>query len=222
MINKKNRSGESRIMNSGLKATIIRYSNAHDFDVEFENGMRVNASNYYNFTKGKIRAPMCVEKHGEYSTIINYNTNPWTVFKISNEDVERVVSVGFWSFGSGNSRKYIRHGSANLLLHRFLLDAACGFDVDHINGDTSDNRRSNLRICTHGENCKNVQVKERGFKGCYWHSQRKKWAAQIVSNGTHYFLGLFDCIEDATLAYDHAATELHGEFSNINSSRNAA
>ena len=216
MAGKKQRVGESNMMNIGLMATIVRYADAHDFDVMFENGIIVHAKNYHNFSNGKLRSPMFVENNGDYSTIINYNTNPWTTFKVNNEDVCSVTSMGFWSFGSGKNGKYIRHGSENVLLHRFLMNASIGNEVDHINGDTSDNRRINLRLCTHGENCKNIQVSGRGFKGCYWHGQRKKWAAQIVSNGKHYFLGLFDKKEDAIFAYDHASIGLHGEFSRPN------
>lgn len=91
--------------------------------------------------------------------------------------------------------------------------------VDHINRDTLDNRRENLRLATHSQNAIN-RGKHRdntsGYKGVSWFKRDQKWKAQIVTNRKHTYLGLFDNPIDAALAYDQAAKELHGEFANLN------
>lgn len=88
--------------------------------------------------------------------------------------------------------------------------------VDHANGDTLDNRKANLRICTNAENLRNRR-KERnstsGFKGAY--PSGKKWISRICYNGKTYQLGRFDTPEEAHAAYCGAATRLHGEFANF-------
>jgi hypothetical protein len=86
-------------------------------------------------------------------------------------------------------------------------------EVDHINGDPSDNRRENLRICTHAENMMNRKMHKSnaiGIKGVY--QNRNKFRAQIRVNGKVYRLGSFCTPQDAGAAYLAAASKLHGEF----------
>ena len=100
-------------------------------------------------------------------------------------------------------------------LHRVIMDAPTGVDIDHINGDTLDNRRANLRMASHGENIRNSKKPQNntsGFKGVYWHKQAKKWLAQIKCEAKHHYLGLFDTAEEASLVYETAARKLFGEF----------
>lgn len=89
--------------------------------------------------------------------------------------------------------------------------------VDHINGNTLDNQRINLRICTHQQNLCNrgsTRGNTSGFKGVVWHKHRRKWVAKIKVNYKTYHLGLYATPEEAHLAYQRAAATLHGEFSN--------
>lgn len=51
-----------------------------------------------------------------------------------------------------------------ILMHRQIMNAHSGVEVDHINGDPTDNRKSNLRLCTHSENGRNM-VKRANTKG---------------------------------------------------------
>ena len=88
-------------------------------------------------------------------------------------------------------------------------------DIDHINGIPSDNRIINLRSATHLQNMKNTSAhsnNKSGHKGVCWDGKRKKWLAQIISNGKYRFLGRFPDIADAVKAYALASKELHGEF----------
>lgn len=102
-------------------------------------------------------------------------------------------------------------------MHRMLLKPPEKFDVDHINGNGLDNRRSNLRICTREQNLRNRKInKTKGVKGVHWHETAEKWCAQITHNGKCQHIGLFQDRDEAAKAYDNKAKELFGEFANLN------
>lgn len=103
------------------------------------------------------------------------------------------------------------------LMHRLLLDAKPGESVDHIDGDGLNNRRSNLRKCTHMQNKWN-ETKLRasnksGFKGV---SQMprcpSRWVAHITVRGRNTYIGSYRTPEEAARAYDCAAYAHYGEF----------
>jgi len=97
---------------------------------------------------------------------------------------------------------------------RILMDVPAKLVVDHRNGNTLDNRKENLRVCTQGENILNSRVrhnKKEGLpKGVTRHG--KKYAARIRKDNMTSYLGTFIYIEDAEAAYKKAAEELHGQF----------
>jgi len=113
-------------------------------------------------------------------------------------------------------------------MHRIIMDAPPGVYVDHINGNSLDNRRENLRICSHSENVRNSKKMQfmRGkpttsrFKGVSKKKAKKydnnPWTSTICYNNKSTFLGYFKTEEDAARAYDAAAVELHGEFARTN------
>ncbi|WP_174958564.1 AP2 domain-containing protein [Burkholderia aenigmatica] len=90
-------------------------------------------------------------------------------------------------------------------------------DVDHRDGNTLNNQRKNLRVCTHAQNTCNRKMSRRntsGYKGVTWSKRDQRWQAQIMIGGKQKWLGLFDAPETAHQAYRRAAVELHGEFAN--------
>lgn len=97
-------------------------------------------------------------------------------------------------------------------LHRWLLEAPDELEVDHINNDTLDNRRSNLRLATRSENAQNrrsAQSNARsGLRGVHWHGQKGKWWARMCVGGKRYSLGLFETKEEAARAVSRARAEL--------------
>lgn len=107
----------------------------------------------------------------------------------------------------------------NLSMHRLITHAPRGTEVDHRNGDSLDNRRCNLRICTGTQNKCN-RPKGTGassqFKGVCLDKERSKWKAQIEIDYKSIALGRFDNEIEAAQAYDRAARELHGEFARLN------
>jgi hypothetical protein len=87
--------------------------------------------------------------------------------------------------------------------------------VDHINGNGLDNRKENLRICSHSENQWNrtkYKNNKSGYKGVFFHSKTGHWEAGIRINGKREYLGVFNTPQEASLAYSRKAIELHGEF----------
>ena len=105
-----------------------------------------------------------------------------------------------------------------VMLHRKILQAPPGLQVDHINSNGLDNRRSNIRLASRSQNahnqrrsCKNTS----GFKGVLFDMARGKWRAQINLNGRHELIGCFCSAEAAFSAYSDAATRLHGEFARV-------
>ncbi len=107
-----------------------------------------------------------------------------------------------------------------IYMHRQIMNAPPGMDVDHINHDTLDNRRStNLRVCTRAQNAAN-QRKGTGcssqFKGVSWEKDRGKWRAQITISGKSTYLGLFDDEVDAACAYNAEARVKFREFALLN------
>jgi len=106
-----------------------------------------------------------------------------------------------------------------LLMHRVILSADKGFNIDHINGDALDNRKSNLRFCSQAENSRNRKLRKGGtskFKGVGWHKATGKWVAYIKVNYKHKHLGLFVDEKEAAMAYDAAALLYFGEFAATN------
>ena len=113
---------------------------------------------------------------------------------------------------------YAATGVATLRLHRLLMCAPDGYEVDHIDGDGLNNRRINLRVVTKSQNLQNRRPNRKsasGVKGVTWHKRLGKWQASIMANKTAHYLGYFENLEDAAAAYAKASAELHGEFGRI-------
>jgi len=113
-----------------------------------------------------------------------------------------------------------KENKKNLYMHREILGLE-GKQVhcDHINGDSLDNRRTNIRACTPSENGRNRTLPSNntsGFKGVSHYKNFGKWGARIKIYGKPKHLGIFDDPEKAAKAYDAAAVLIHGEFAKTN------
>ena len=103
-------------------------------------------------------------------------------------------------------------------MHRFILGAVAGETVDHRDGNGLMNIRSNIRICSQGENLRNSRS-FRGasqYKGVSWNIRKKKWEARIRDGQVHRGLGNYSNESEAARAYDRAALRLYGEFACLN------
>jgi hypothetical protein len=87
--------------------------------------------------------------------------------------------------------------------------------IDHVNGNPSDNRIGNLRQATNTQNQYNRGANKNntsGHKGAYWDKPRDKWRAQIMLNRKAVFLGHYETAAAAGEAYRRAAEKAHGPF----------
>ena len=105
-------------------------------------------------------------------------------------------------------------------MHREVANTPDGLVCDHINGDSLDNRKANLRSATHLQNCWNARKSPQSayskYKGVTFDKMRQKWNAQICVNGKRIFLGTFKDETEAAKAYDSAAKRHFGEFAALN------
>lgn len=137
---------------------------------------------------------------------------------VSPEDVT-TINRHSWSVGRRGGSIYAQAniGGKPTLMHTLLLpDAEM---VDHINGDTLDNRRSNLRAASKSQNGANrgrPVNNTSGYKGVSWHKASQKWKAQITVDGKTIYLGVYTNPEAAAAAYDEAADQYFGAFAHKN------
>lgn len=103
-------------------------------------------------------------------------------------------------------------------LHRLIMGAAKGQQVDHINGDGLDNRRENLRLCSAHQNCANIPSKREheGMRGIYLRKKTGMFNVQLWAGGKYFGFGNFKTLDEARRVRDEAALRLHGEFARLN------
>ena len=112
---------------------------------------------------------------------------------------------------------YLR-GRPQIFMHRLLLAAPRGMPVDHKNGDGLDNRRKNIRICTHSQNSLNRKAERNsatGLKGVVFRPNARspnKYEAQGRLLGEFFYLGTYSTALAAHRAYCSWAAEAHGSF----------
>lgn len=126
------------------------------------------------------------------------------------------------SFYAGRNIK-VGNKKTTVGMSRVLMNAQKGKEVDHINHDTLDNRKKNLRIVEKKQNSYNRRQQSRnkqGFKGVYsmnpniWKS--KPFCAQIQVNKKKIHLGYYKTAVEAALVYNENAKKYHGEFALLN------
>ncbi len=113
----------------------------------------------------------------------------------------------------------VRHnhgdGPRNIFLHREILKAPPGRQVDHINGVRLDDRRTNLRLATNAENAQNRTLSPKnssGYRGVSWCRGRRKWEAYVRIDGKQRHLGYYGTAEEAAQAAERHR-ERHMPFS---------
>ena len=145
---------------------------------------------------------------------------------IDDEDFELVSKYNWCAAWAPTVRGYYASthnktsdgGRTTLLLHRVIANPPKGIDVDHINRNTLDNTRANLRLASRAQNAWNSphNIKNTsGFKGVHWHRQYNGWMARISVNGKRITLGVRSTPEEAFELYKDAAAQLHGEFARL-------
>lgn len=166
---------------------------------------------------------MTISVYEDYAEIvINSETHGEFKVKVDLDDVDKCKNYR-WCVNKYKSNKYdygkyyIISSNHSLLLHRFIMNAEKGMVVDHIDGDTMNNRKYNLRVCLHKENSRNSKHRKNnssGYKGVSWFKRTNKWMAHIMVDKKHKTLGYFDNIEDAVNARRIAEKKYFGEYMN--------
>lgn len=144
---------------------------------------------------------------------------------ISLVDAKVVPLISNWSWRASVSRGKVyasRRGLElnkvkEIKLHRFLLNFPT-LEVDHINGNSLDNRLENLRLVTKEQNAQNKKLSKNsksGYKGVSPHKSSGKWQAQIRAFGKLKYLGVFNQPEEAHLAYVKASEKYHGNYGKL-------
>lgn len=167
---------------------------------------RVTITNSYEYT-------------GNESVVVKCSDG--AAFEISLEDLPTVKKYQWWVDKQGYVKTKVNNRGA--LLSRLLLGIngqGRSVFVDHISGDTLDNRRSNLRVCKPAENIRNRKLNsnnQTGYKGVSYHQRLKKYRSDIrAGGGRTIYLGVYETPEEAAAAYDQAASFYHGEFARTN------
>jgi len=150
---------------------------------------------------------------------------------VDDEDYEELNKHKWCANGNGNRNRiyYAERGDYSspkrktIRMHRVVTGARKGQEVDHINGNTFDNRRENLRLCNHRGNTRNRRPqKHKRFKGTFPRKAitrargGKPWSARIWVDEKQKTLGVFITEEEAARAYDVAAKRHFGEFAWLN------
>ena len=105
-------------------------------------------------------------------------------------------------------------------MHRLIMKAKRGEEVDHINSNKLDNRRVNLRLCSTRENKMNRTISKKnntsGFKGVVFCKRDKVWYSRIKVNYKSIHLGSFQTKEEAAKIYNIFARRYFGKFAKLN------
>ena len=122
------------------------------------------------------------------------------------------------NLGGFYARRCIRSKrlTANLSLHRLIAGAKAGQVVDHINRNTLDNRRENLRIVTSSQNALNriINKGRQGFKGAHW--DQRSWRADAWIDGVRHRGPRRRTAEEAAHDYDAIVRQYAGEHGRYN------
>jgi len=152
--------------------------------------------------------------HGTYSTLVN--ENDWSNIKQHKWYLLPTPTKGKYYAAT---KIKIQEKITTITMHRLIMNTPKNKVTDHINGNTLDNRKENLRICTSAENQYNRGPQKNntsGYKGVSWNKQDKKWRAAVKHFGKQIYLGSYNNKEEAAKAYDAKIKELHGKFARLN------
>lgn len=156
--------------------------------------------------------------------IINLETTKGIIAQIDKIDEDLAeknwYSLNGYVIRKNEFRNYVQ-------MHSVIMERILGRklnkneEVDHINGNRSDNRRANLRLLNHSENCANIRKSSRIrstciYKGVHYDITKNKYRARITLNGITYHLGFFEDEVEAAREYDRAAILRFGEKAKLN------
>jgi hypothetical protein len=145
------------------------------------------------------------------------------IFEIDDEYYEKISDWRVRCVENGSGQKYLELskivGPVRMVTfyHRYILDCPEDKVVDHIDGNTLNNRKSNLRVASQQQNCWNksklsTRKCHSKYLGVTWVKATSRWQARIGN----MYLGRFQSEKEAGLAYDTYARKIYGEFARLN------
>ena len=146
-----------------------------------------------------------------YAEIILYDKNQKekTRVLIDEDDIDKIKNIK-WCYD-----RYVRNTTLKISLHRLIMGCDEKSVVDHINGNTLDNRKYNLRICDISKNAMNQKISTRnksGYKGVFWDKNRNKWRVTISIDKKPIMVGRYDTLEEALKARKDAEEKYYKEY----------
>ena len=147
---------------------------------------------------------LCIIDNKEQSTVLfTIDTEAIPVIQDYRWYLHRKKGIPVYAATRSNGNKYI-------LLHRLINKTGKGLETDHVNGDTFDNKKCNLRSVTTSENglgCRKLPLNKSGYRGVYFHKMTGKWEARITVNGKDVYMGLFGDKHQAGVVCSNKLTE---------------
>lgn len=173
------------------------YCRKHGYQIEkYGYCLDSNPRNKFDANEFRFKSDNCVE----FDT---YKEPSWYVDKtyiIDSEDYPLVSKYHWVSGADGYARTKLSNGKM-VLLHRLLMEAKPGQQVDHINLNTFDNRKNNLRICNNSLNSSNRKPYNKlGVKGVEFHKRENKYSAYFRIDNKQYHSPCYKTIEEASFA----------------------
>lgn len=171
-------------------------------------------------TGEKIRERNRYDLSGSFGIGWTCNTNKEFYFDLEDYDI---IKNYHWA-EKGNegyvvTKVWDNNKPSSVFMHRLILQEngfnIIGYDVDHINHITYDNKKENLRVCEHYQNIvatKTYSNNTSGRKGVYWDKGKNKWAVYITVNKKTKFIGRYENFNDAVKAREEAEKIYHKEF----------
>lgn len=153
---------------------------------------------------------------GDYAEIYLYN-NEEEHIKSAIIDIEDVDSCKKYKWSLTKDGYVLTYKNGKYIyLHRLLLNAKEGEYVDHINFNTLDNKKNNLRVCTNAQNLQHrsklTKINTSGYHGISFDKEKNKWQVEIQYNKHRKFVGYFKEINDAIIARKEAEEKYFGEY----------
>ena len=141
-------------------------------------------------------------------------------WKISNSNAISVGQEAGTEYSRGYRRVYFNGktwGTHRIVWIMFNGDIPSGVQIDHINGEASDNRIENLRMATNTQNCQNRRMRptNTGIRNVSYVAKEKKYKVSIQAAGKRIYCGRFDDLELAELVAIEARDKYHGKFARL-------
>ena len=202
---------EDRICGICRSTKIVKYSKK--FNKLLCNKHYLQLNRHGRIMKRTIRDPNEIIIHDDYVEICLYNKGCEEIArtKIDLEDIDRCKKYKWCLDGNG----YVICTYLTILLHKYIKQYSGNLVIDHEDGNPLNNRKYNLRICTHQKNSFNSKLSKNntsGYSGIYYIKNTNKWVAQITCNYKTIHLGTFDNKEDAIKAREEAEIKYFKEF----------